>query len=133
MRPAAKTPAELRRFGLTVGGVFLVLAGISRWRGHVWPPAVMATVGTLLVVPGLLVPAVLGPVERGWMALAEVLAWVNTRIILGALYYLLITPVGWVLRRFRDPMNRRLDDGRASDWIPRPPATADIERYRQQF
>ena len=133
MTPAPKTPAELRRFGLTVGGAFLVLAGISRWRGHVWPPAVLGTLGVLLVVPGLLAPAVLAPVERRWMAFAEMLAWFNTRVILGVLYYLLVTPVGWVLRRFRDPMDRRLDDGRTSDWIRREPVAADLERYRQQF
>ena len=32
--------SELRRFGLTVGGIFLLLGGLSRWRGHTWPPIV---------------------------------------------------------------------------------------------
>ena len=128
-----RTPRELRRFGLTVGGVFLLLGGLSWWRGHVWPPRVLWTLGTLLVVPGLLFPAVLGPVERGWMRMAEALAWFNTRVILGTLFYVMVTPFGWVLRRFRDPMDRRLDPSRASDWIHREQGPVDPARYRQQF
>jgi hypothetical protein len=136
MAPGSGAPPSrrhLRKFGLTVGGAFLVLAAISRWRGHVWPPAVMATLGTLLVAPGLLAPMVLAPVERGWMAFAEVLGRFNARIILSALYWLVITPVGLVRRRSADPLDRRLHDGRATSWIARTPETPDIARYRQQF
>ena len=132
-RATPKTPRELRRFGLTVGGVFLLLGTISRWRGHFWPPLGLWAIGTALVVPGLLAPSILGPVERAWMRFAEGLSWFNTRVILGALFYVLITPVGWVLRRWRDPMDRRMDDGRSSEWIKRPAETVDPTRYRQQF
>lgn len=131
--PAARTPAELRKFGLSVGGIFLVLASISWWRGHVWPPLVMATVGTMLFVPGAVVPRVLGPVERRWMIFAEALGRFNARIILTVLYYLLITPIG-VVRRWRtDPLDRRLHDGRTTSWVPRPTVAVDPARYRQQF
>jgi hypothetical protein len=128
-----RTPAELRKFGLSVGGIFLVLAAISAWRGHVWPPAVMGTVGALLFLPGLVAPRVLGPVERRWMVFAEALGRFNARIILSVLYYVLITPVG-IVRRWRvDPLDRRLRDGRSTSWIPREPAAVDPARYRQQF
>jgi hypothetical protein len=127
-------PSELRRFGLTVGGVFLVLAALSRWRGHVVAPLVLAGLGVALVVPGLVAPRLLGPVQRGWMRGARLLGEVNTRIILGAFFYLVIAPVGCVLRWFvRDPLDRRLDDGRASNWVRRDVAEVDPARYQQQF
>jgi hypothetical protein len=128
-----QTPAELRRFGLTVGGVFLLLGLVSWWRGHVWPPRVLWTVGTLLFVPGLLVPTVLEPVQRGWMRFARVLGEVNGRIILTVMFYLVIWPTGRVLRFFRDPLDRRLDDGRSSQWIRRERTPVDPERYERQF
>ena len=133
--PAAspKTARELRRFALTVGGAFAVLAAISWWRGHVWPPLVLGTLAVLLVVPGLLVPRVLGPVERRWMAFAEALGRFNTRIILSLLYWLVMTPVGLVRCAFRDPLDRRLHDGRTTSWVARPPEAVDIDRYRHQF
>jgi len=126
--------SELRRFGLTVGGIFLLLGGLSRWRGHTWPPIVFATVGTLLVVPGLVAPLVLGPVQRVWMRFAMILGEVNSRIILTVFFYLIIAPVGWVLRTFvRDPLDRALDPNRKSDWIKRTPQPLDRARYEQQF
>lgn len=131
--PVARTRAELRRFGLTVGGVFLVLALVSAWRGHTIPPRILGTLGVLLVVPGVVAPRVLGPVERYWMRFAEVLGRINTRIILTLLYGLVFTPFGLVRRRIRDPLDRRMRDGRPSAWVPRPRAPVDPARYRQQF
>jgi hypothetical protein len=87
----------------------------------------------LLVVPALIAPRILAPVERWWMRFAEALGRVNTRIILTVLYCLVITPVGLVRRLVGDPLDRRMRDGRSSVWILRPRAPVDPERYRQQF
>ena len=55
MEQVSKT--ELRKFGLTVGGAFILLGLISWWRGHEWAPRVLWTLGALLAVPGALAPA----------------------------------------------------------------------------
>jgi hypothetical protein len=125
--------AELRRFGLSVGGVFLLLAGLSRWRGHTIAPCVMATAGVLLVVPGALVPAVLGPVQRGWLRGAAILGDVNARILLTVVYYVVVSPIGFVMRLRRDPLDRALDDGRTSEWVRRAPRPVERARYERQF
>jgi len=117
-----------------VGGMFLVLGGISRWRGHVWPPVVFWTVGTLLIAPALVLPAALGPVQRAWMRFGSALGEINGRIILTVMFYLVLVPVGFVLRRFvRDPLDRDLDDGRETNWVARVPQPLDRARYEQQF
>jgi hypothetical protein len=123
----------LRRFGCTVGGVFLLLAAVSRWRGHVIPPLVLATVGTLLVVPGLVFPVVLGPVERAWMAFAALLGAVNTRILLTLVYVFVVTPIGFLRRWSDDPLNRGLGTDATSHWVPRERQPVDPESYRKQF
>ena len=125
--------SELRRFGVTVGGVFLALGAVSRWRGHTTAPVVLWTVGGLLLVPGLLAPAVLGPVRHVWMRAAVVLGEVNARIILTVLFYGVLTPIGFVLRRVRDPLDRSLADARASSWIRRPRQPVDPAHYQRQF
>jgi saxitoxin biosynthesis operon SxtJ-like protein len=126
--------SELRRFGLTVGGIFLLLGGVSRWRGHVYPPLVFWVLGTLLVVPGLLVPTVLEPVRRGWMRFGMAIGEVNGRIILTVMFFLVIAPLGFVLRAFvRDPLDRSLADRKASNWIKRASTPVDPARYEQQF
>jgi hypothetical protein len=124
---------DLRKFGVTVGLAFLVFGTVSRWRGHELPPRVLWTLGMLLLVPGLVAPALLRPVQRAWMAAAEVMASFNTRLILGLLFYVVFTPVGFVMRLFRDPMTRSMRDPTRSQWIRRKLEPVDRARYEQQF
>ena len=130
--PELTRPA-LRRFGLTVGGVFLAFGCVSWWRDHEVAPRVLWGLGAPLVTLGLVAPGLLRPVERVWMAMAEVLGRINARIILTTLYFLVITPIGWLRRRKSDPLNRRMRDGTASNWIPRERRPFDAARYRNQF
>ena len=99
---------QLRSFGLIVGGIFAVIA--------LWPvvirggdPRIWAAVpAALLIVPALVWPSSLSRIHKGWMALAEVLGWINTRIILGAVFYLIVTPIGAVRRLLgKDPMGTK--------------------------
>ncbi len=102
---------QLRSFGLMVGGVF---AAMGLWpvlfRGD--DPRLWALVlASLLVIPALVLPMSLGPVYRGWMAVGCVLGWINTRVILGVIFYGLFTPIGLV-RRFllaKDSTTRRFE------------------------
>jgi len=130
---ATDSNAHLRHFGLTVGGVLALLGTISWWRGHHTPPLVLWTIGGLLVVPGLVAPTLLGPVERVWMKFAEALAYVNTRIILTVLFYTVVMPIGLLRRLVSDPLDRKLGQGEASDWIKREITPVDPDRYRLQF
>ena len=124
---------RLRRFGLTVAIGLTVIGGVSFLRHHTIAPRVLWTLAALIAAPALVVPAVLAPVERGWLAFGNVLAWVNTRIILTLLFYVVVTPVGVLMRFFRDPLDRQLSETRASYWLRRPTGPFDAERYRRQF
>jgi hypothetical protein len=121
---ATYTPRQLRDFGLLVGGIFGVIG--------LWPllwrqqsPRLWAlTLAVVLVLPALVAPRVLAPAYRAWMKLAEVLAWINTRIVLGVVFYGVVTPIGLVMRLAgRDPMRRRFDQAGESYRVrctPRP-------------
>jgi hypothetical protein len=130
---SGKSTSELRRFGLTVGAAFAVLGLVSWARGHVTPPLVLWTLAGLLAVPALVAPRLLGPVQRGWMRAAMVVGEVNSRVILTLFFYGVIAPVGLVLRRVRDPLNRSLRDRRPSQWIRRERTPFDPKRYERQF
>ena len=109
---ARLTAREGRRFGLTVGGVFLLLAAFARWRGHTLTPWILAGLGTPLVVAGLLLPGRLTSVYRSWMGLAQLLSRVTTPVFLALLYFLVLTPMGLLLRLFgRNPLRPRERDG----------------------
>ena len=129
-RPSA---VELRRFGLTVGGVFVALGVVSRLRGHDVAPLVLWSLGVLLVAPALIAPRVLAPVQRVWMRAAALLGEVNSRVILTILFYGVFAPIGFVMRRIRDPLDRSWRDGRTSNWIRRDREPIDRARYERQF
>ncbi|HEX5438097.1 MAG TPA: SxtJ family membrane protein [Gemmatimonadaceae bacterium] len=113
------TRAEGRKFGLTVGGAFLVLAGISLWRGHRIPVVVLGALGAVLVLAALAIPGHLGPVQRGWMALAEAISKVTTPIFMAVIYFVVVTPAAVMVRTFgHRPLRRELHDG--SYWVRRP-------------
>ena len=107
-----------RQFGLLVGTVFAALGAWWVYRGKF--PAIaqiLLVVGPLMVVLGALFPRALVIPNRGWTALAQVLSKVSTSIILGLVYFLAVTPIGFVKRlRGWDPLNRRSRPG-TSYWI----------------
>jgi hypothetical protein len=99
--------AEGRRFGLTVGGAFLALAGLLWWRAHPIGMTVTAGLGTMLVLAGVIVPGRLGPVFRAWMRLAHLISRVTTPIVLGVVFFVVVTPIGALMRLIgRNPIGR---------------------------
>jgi hypothetical protein len=110
--PARLSPKEGRKFGFTVGIAFLVLTAISWWRGHEIAPYVLGGAGALLVLAGALVPGRLGPIQRGWMGLAHAISKVTTPIFLGIVYFVIIMPVGLLMRLMgRNPIRHAPKDG----------------------
>jgi hypothetical protein len=106
------------KFALTVGGAFLVLALFFRWRERESAAVVLATIGGVLVLAGLVMPTRMGPVQAAWMALGHAIGRVTTPIILGILYFGLLTPMGLLRRTFGgNPI--RHDESSGSFWIDR--------------
>ena len=120
------TAAVGRRFAFTVGGAFLVLGGFLAWRDVVRPGGILASVGALLVLAGLIAPTKLGAVERAWMALGRALSRISTPIVLALVYFLVLTPIGLVRRRRGSPVRRARTQ--TSYWIERTPADAAARR-----
>ena len=123
---------DLRQFGLLVGGVFAIIG--------LWPivfrsesPRLWAMIlGSLLIVLGVIAPQSLKQVYGGWMKVGQVLGSINTKIILAIIYYLLITPMGLVMRLMgKDPMHRALAQGTDTYRIVRTPRPR--QHMRNQF
>ena len=122
---AKETESALRSFGFTVGGIFALIA--------LWPLIIRRRTtlvgggrGGCLLLPAAVLPRSLTWIYKGWMLLGHVLGWINTRIILGFIFYVLVTPTG-IVRRWlgKDPMGRRLRpdlDSYRVTRTPRPPS-----------
>ena len=98
--PARLTAAQGRKFGLTVGGAFLAIGLLLAWRHREAARNVMLGLGAAFSLAGLLVPTMLGPVERAWMGLAHLLSKVTTPIFMGVVYFVVLTPIAAALALF---------------------------------
>ena len=86
------TRKKLRHFGLSVGCVAALFGGVLFWlENSVWP--VFLGLGMVLIGAGAVLPVILKPVYLVWMTFAAILGWTMTRIILGILFYLVLTPI----------------------------------------
>ena len=127
--PARLTAAAGRRFAFTVGAAMLVLAGVVAWRGARSVSWALGAIGAALLVAGVVAPTRLGPVERAWYALAAAISKVTTPIVMGVLYFGVLTPAGVVARLFG--YNSLVRSRTAtSAWVRRPEGArrSDLER-----
>ncbi|MDO8414269.1 MAG: SxtJ family membrane protein [Gallionellaceae bacterium] len=103
---------ELRNFAWVTGAAIIVFFGVLlpwiwQWTFPLWPWITAAMLGAW----GTLLPATLRPVYNVWMRLANVLGWINTRIILSLVFFVVFFPFGLIMRILgKDPMTRRLDE-----------------------
>lgn len=101
----------LRNFGLLTGIIIAVLFGLLlpllRGHGLLLVPWIL---GGVLGFLALITPNALAPVYRVWMRIGLILGWINSRIILGIIFFLIVTPMGFLMRLFsRDPMTREFE------------------------
>lgn len=125
---------ELRWFGLLFAGFFGLL-GFMIWRQfdalHV--AKVLWIVGPAIGLFYYLVPPLQKAIYVGWVRLTYPIGWVVSHLLLGITFFVVLTPIGLLVRLLRgDPMARRLDRGAATYWITRKPVT-DSTRYFKQF
>lgn len=129
----APSVASAQKFGALMAFALAVLAGVAHYRAH----AATRNIGLVLmfVLGGLALvqPAVLMPVERLWMRLGEAMGKVMQPLVLGGIYFLLITPVAVLGRLFgRDPLRMRRTT-QPSYWIEREVKTIDPDSFKHPY
>jgi hypothetical protein len=121
-----------RSFGLTVGGVLAGIAAFSAWRGHVVRAEAVGTVAAILIVLAALRPGWLARPAAGWSRVGHALGWFNSRVLLTAMFVLIIWPIGLLSRVFgSDPLNRQRR--RESMWTPYPERLRDPKHFEHLF
>jgi hypothetical protein len=123
---------DCRNLGLIFLAALLILAGVLYWN-HIgyWRHSLIA--GACFGLLGLAAPGILKPLHRVWMTFALVMGWFMARILLALLFYLVVTPIGLVMRLLgKDLLDRRMAD-RKSYWHRRPAGEYRAKQTEKMF
>jgi len=127
-------PQDLRWFGAIVLVFFSALAAVARFKLHA--PAVAAAlvgVGAVLAVVYYLIRPLRVPLYLAWMRIFFPLGWIVSHGIVAVIYYLVVTPIGVVMRLIgRDPMRRRFLRDAKTYWTPTR-RDASLSQYFRQY
>jgi hypothetical protein len=128
------TTRELRQFAGLWFPLFCGMIGLFCWRaGGTVAAYVVWGIGLGLGLVGLVLPPIIKPVYQGLMFVTFPIGWVMSHLVLALVYFLVMTPIGWLMRLLgRDPMQRQIDRMAATYWVPRQSIT-NVERYFRQF
>ena len=122
----------LTSFALIVSAALLVIAAFRWYRGaapSVW--ITLIAIAAVLLIGAAVAPSLLRPVYRVWMRIGEALGWINTRILLTLVFFLVVAPIGLLMRLFgRSPI---ATEKRDSYWTDVEPHSYGDRHVEKQF
>ena len=128
------TARELRVFASLQVVFFGLISWIVYRQGAVpLMPLLIMGVSIAIGLLGVFRPLMIRPIYVVWMTAVYPLGWLITHTILAIVYYLVFTPMGFIMRILgHDPLQRKFDREAKTYWIARTPA-ADSERYFRRY
>ena len=122
-----------RSFGLTFAVVFAIVGAWMFWKASIHSAVALGIAGAFLLA-ALAFPRLLHPLNVVWMRLGELLNRVVSPIVMGVIFFGLLSPIAAILRlRGRDVLQRNFDRARTSYWISRNPPGPDGSSFPRQF
>ncbi|MBF0212491.1 MAG: hypothetical protein HQM00_02870 [Magnetococcales bacterium] len=122
-----------RSFGWVFTGVFGVIALWPVWHGgavRLWALGV----ALLLLIVSQIAPRLLSPFNRLWSRLGGWLHRMMTPVIMGVIFFVVITPFALFFRLTgKDPLKRKFQPELPSYWIPRSPPGPDPATMKHPF
>jgi hypothetical protein len=125
-----------RGFGLTVGGILLLIAAVRTWLhdGYGAIELVLGAVGLCLIVLALVRAQSLAGLNRAWTRLGLLLFKVVNPVVLALIYVVTIVPIGLIMRACgHDPLRLKPDLSASTYWVKREPPGPAPETMIHQF
>ena len=133
MKPSEIQLPSNRKFGVFFSFVFLAAAGYFFWMNAVVIGSLAALIGCLFAFITIIKDELLLPFNKLWMRFGLLLAAIVSPIILGAIFFLLFTPIALGMRLFgRDELRLKKLQSQTF-WKPRDPIGPDSESFKYQF
>jgi hypothetical protein len=125
--------SEWKKFGITMGIILSVIGFFLLWKKNNNYNYILFLAAAFFIT-GLILPSILRPIYKAWMALAVVMNFIMTRVIMAVIFYLIVTPTGLIAsltgKKFLD---MKIDKSAKSYWIIREKTNKLKSDYERQF
>ena len=122
-----------RVFGFVFTALFTIIGALPLAAGKAingWS----LVLALLFLALAILRPAVLAPLNRAWMKFGLLLHRIVSPLVLGIMFFLVITPTGLLMRLFgKNPLRLKFNATDDSYWIDRSPPGPPSESLKDQF
>ena len=126
-------PSE-KRFGLLFTVVFALVGIYAHFKGWGQTSVIsLAVLSGLIALITMILPKLLAPFNRLWFELGQLMGRIVSPIVLGAIFFLILTPVALVTRFFGRDELRLKRKAVTSYWIERKSENSIAESFKNQF
>ncbi|MBF0518745.1 MAG: hypothetical protein HQK92_03385 [Nitrospirae bacterium] len=124
---------DIRNFGIGLAVMLLAIGSYKLYKVHNYVAVWFCSGGGAVLIFSVFATPIIKPIYKIMTVISHKIGWVNQKLILGMLFYLLFVPIAVVFRLVRkDPLNRKIETARRSYWIAKE-QYVDKRRYEQQF
>ena len=125
--------SDWKKFGITMGIILTIIGFSLLWKKNNYFEYFFFLAAAFFV-SGLILPSVLKPVYKAWMALSVVMGFIMTRIIMVIIFYLIVTPLRLVASMAgKEFLDMKIDKSVKSYWIVREKTQRVKSDYERQF
>lgn len=123
---------KLRKFGLLVGSIFILIGSIPVVKGKDLN-FYLIIIGAIMVLIAFVAPKILSLVYKVWMKISNILGRINSFLILSMIFYLILTPIGIVMRIFRINSRKFIYKWRKDSYWLKSARNSTRENMRKMF
>ena len=125
--------SDIQKFGYTIGTILLIVAVFLFFKGKE-SFQYLIIISSFFFCFGLISPIILKPLYIIWMVFAVILGWFMTRLILGIVFYVVVSPIGLIARLFgKEFLELKNSSLNSSYWNYKDNSRISHQDYEKQF
>lgn len=125
--------SDWRKFGITMGIILAVMGFYLLWKGKNYVEYIFSLAAAFFIL-GLVIPSALKFVYKAWIVMSVIMGFIMTRVIMVIIFYMIVTPVGFVASIIgKNFLDVKIDKTAKSYWIVREIVRKEKSDYERQF
>ncbi len=125
---------EIKKFGMGLTVLLCFIGGWQLYKGNINVYVWFFGFAGLVLVLSFFAPIILKPLYKVTRTVGDAIGWVNTRILLSIIFYVIFTPIGILSRLLRkDLLGKRLNKDAKSYWNEKDKGVFTKEQYERQY